>query len=266
MMEFVTARRFGLKAGRGLLVMACAVGALPAMAAAVTVTLSPNADSWVSKDNPTDTNGGSSSLEVRASSGTNLRRALVRFDLSTIPACATIDSATLRIRVSSAPGSSRTHNVHRMTSSWTEASVSWNNRTSGTPWTTAGGDFNPTFTAQATVSSTGYKTWNVQSDVAAFVALSATNNGWLVRDNAETSSNATTVYSSKEASVGNRPELVVSYTLNDTACNDSNVCTTDVCGGSGCQYTNNAATCRASAGACDTAEVFHFIAKESETR
>jgi hypothetical protein len=60
-----------------------------------------------------------------------IARSLIRFDVSTLPANMCIQEATLRVRLVSScdyAGASRTIRTYRITSSWSESSVTWNNK------------------------------------------------------------------------------------------------------------------------------------------
>jgi len=77
-------------------------------------------DMWVGYDDYLDPDG-------------KIVRSLVRFDLSSIPAGATINSATLRLYLVGSwdyPGKTRTITTYRTSSSWSEPSVTWNNKPS----------------------------------------------------------------------------------------------------------------------------------------
>src|SRR5262249_50434532 len=144
-----------------------------------------------------------------------VRRALLQFTVSSIPACATVTAADLQLKLTNVAKSARTHTVHRLTRSWTEAVVSWKSAQSATAWTTPGADFTATATAaSATGTSSGVTLhWNVTADVAAFVGGSAANNGWLVKDANEGSGGFEFQYASSEnGTVALRPNLVVTYT------------------------------------------------------
>jgi hypothetical protein len=89
-----------------------------------------SADAWIAQDKPDQNRGTDSVLKVRAVPN-KVRRGLVRFDVSSLPAGAAISAATLRLALSGAGSSSRTYSVHRVTASWTEGSGSAN---SGVTW------------------------------------------------------------------------------------------------------------------------------------
>jgi hypothetical protein len=171
-----------------------------------TCTLTPTADAALDRSSQGTNYGSVAFLSVRSQSGNNQRRSIARFDIAScnIPAGALVRSASLSFTVSTAPGSSRTYGVHRVTGSWTEATVTYQNQ--------------PAFTATATSTvATGAAptslSWSVLSDVSAFVAGTATNNGWLVKDATEGSSPAVeTLFPSREsATPANRPVLVIGY-------------------------------------------------------
>jgi len=116
------------------------------------------------------------------------RRSIVSFGLSPIPVGSIISSATLTLKETGTQGTTRTIAVHRVTQSWTEGGVTWNSRDGTNSWTTAGGDFVSSPTATASVIWTGVldtDTWDVTSDVQAFVPGAVTNYGWLVKDQTE---------------------------------------------------------------------------------
>jgi hypothetical protein len=70
-------------------------------------------------------------------------RPLLYFDTSSIPEENTIISATLSIYLtSSATTNNITLHAYQLTSNWTEAETTWNNKTSTTLWTTEGSDYN----------------------------------------------------------------------------------------------------------------------------
>lgn len=148
--------------------------------------------------------------------GSRNRRAVVRFDVSTIPIDAAIKTATLSLYMTTTVN--RTYGAHLITGSvlWTESGVTWNKRDSATNWTTAGGDFNATATSSiSTGTSTGFKNWDIKADVQAWVDGSATNNGTLIKDATENSSSQqlNQFASEENGTTARRPKLVVTYLL-----------------------------------------------------
>ena len=71
------------------------------------------------------------------------QRGLVQFDLSTIQSDATIKSAYLKLDASTVDNDI-TLDIHQLTESWVEGTATWNQSSSGTNWSVAGGAFNAT--------------------------------------------------------------------------------------------------------------------------
>lgn len=176
---------------------------------ATTTDFSASADSKL-VENASSTNYGTDTyFETYPWTGASAtRRGLVAFDLSSIPSGSTITSATLKLMTTSTYGNTRTIAAHRATSSWTEGTVTWSNFAAA---------FNGTATATASVSWSGshaVRTFDVTTDVAAFVAGTSSNYGWLIKDNGEDNSQAYWGFGTKEnGTSANRPVLTVVYTL-----------------------------------------------------
>lgn len=173
---------------------------LTSVAAASTVPASscsatPSQDTWLEGDKPGKKHGGDAALLVAADDGGKnpaTARALVQFDLSCLPAGAAIESATLKLYLASAPAGSRTYGVHRITSSWSDSSASWNDQPS----------FGP---AGSTASASGgWLSWNVTPDVAA-----GAGDGWAILDENESYGSATGGLDSVEGA--NAPTLTIEY-------------------------------------------------------
>jgi len=111
-------------------------------------------DGTIRNDTPT-TNAGASVENIIGRTAATATTAVIRdvfaFDLSAIPAGATIDSVTFRL-VGTKPDAGSvdavvTLELVQLTSSFVETEVTWNNRATATPWTTAGGDLGSTLTS-----------------------------------------------------------------------------------------------------------------------
>jgi len=194
----------------------CTITATPATTTAVV-------DATVRQGSATLNFGTLTSTNVSSGSGIN-QRAFLRFDLSTcnpaIPTGAVVRLATLRVYLTAVPIACRTIDVFTATAAWTEAGITWNNQPFGTainnpPTASRSGSFTVGTPAGCQNQATGVYLvgGTVTSDVAAFVAGSTTNFGWMLRDDAEGSATTRTVtFSSKElATVGQAPQLVVTY-------------------------------------------------------
>src|SRR5712691_7082313 len=111
--------RLRATAVRPLLVLGSLVASLamllPGRAGAATITLSPTQDSYLQQDTPTTNFATAVTLDVKSQSGA-VKRGVLLFDLSSVPACDTITAATLQLHIDTntqaVGGSSKTHGVH----------------------------------------------------------------------------------------------------------------------------------------------------------
>ena len=178
----------------------------PVSVAETTCTLTASADAGLDRATQTTNYGTLNAMSVRAQTGNNMRRSILRFNIGTcnIPATALISSAALSLTVSSGPGTSRTYGVHRVNGTWAEGTVTFQNQ--------------PAFTAAATSTvTTGAAptrlSWSVLSDVSSFAAGTTSNNGWVVKDaNESASPGVETIFPTREAAAAaSRPTLVIGY-------------------------------------------------------
>ena len=154
--------------------------------------------------------GTEQTLSVRSQTLAN-RRAFVRFDFSScgIPGAANVTGAELRLMLTTAPGSSSTHLLHRVTGAWTEAST-WNTQPDVAASATASADTGTTAGATMTWTSP-----TLVADVQEWVDGTTTSDGWRISDSAESAFvAATAAYGAREhATATSRPVLFVTYEL-----------------------------------------------------
>jgi hypothetical protein len=110
--------------------------------------------------------------------------------------------------------------VFAVTSAWTQSAITWNNQPFGTAINNpASGTRTDSVTmgigAGCAIGSVAqYVPWNVTTNVASFVSGSATNFGWMIRDDVEDANGlgfAVTFSTSDAGSVPQAPQLVVTY-------------------------------------------------------
>ncbi|WP_309380808.1 DNRLRE domain-containing protein [Cerasicoccus frondis] len=100
---------------------------------------------------------------------------VLSFDLSDIPAGATINSVTLGVYETTDAGSASSavqFNLHELTQSFVESEVSWDNYSTGNAWTTPGGDYDSTILSSLTVNpntTSGMQTFATSSDFVTIV-------------------------------------------------------------------------------------------------
>jgi hypothetical protein len=176
-------------------------------------------------------NGAGEGIFAGNNSLSNTRRGLVYFPVAdSLHAAVIIDSVELRLNVDSAPNStSQIVSAHRVLASWGEGTsvssggagaasangdATWLHRFyPGTPWTTAGGDFDPTSSASTSVGVSGWHVWKsaaLAQDVAFWLSSPASNFGWLIQGPENAPSTARR-FDSRETA--NPPELVIYYRM-----------------------------------------------------
>jgi hypothetical protein len=163
---------------------------------------SSTTDTYVDEQSPTTSFGSSTTLGVSPKSGKR-NWTLVRFDLSScsIPATGGADSATLNLRITTAPGSSRTLDVSTITSTWTGS----------TTWNTVPSTGSPFASITTGTTSNVTKSVTVTADVDALIKNSSANYGWLISE-ASSATNVTTLFGSSEnGTTANQPQLVINY-------------------------------------------------------
>jgi hypothetical protein len=212
---------------------ACVVFAFAAQAVAETVTIVAGPDTTLSQRQPNNNLGGHAQV-LSGADGTGglLRRGLFLFDVAgSIPAGATIDSATLTLTVNANNVNLGDYHLHRMLVDWTEGlgltsqgapalpgESTWNNRHHPlTPWAAPGGlagtDYVATTSATTTVNLAGPYSWvGLATDVQTMLDSPATNHGWMLISDREADINTARQFESSESPTGAFPTLAVTYT------------------------------------------------------
>jgi len=175
-----------------------------------TLTTGANADTFVSSGAPTSSFGSLEMLSCGyydASSGH--RRSYVKFDVSSIPTYARVDSATFSLYQywTYYTSTATTTYLAQPTASWTE-SVTWNSKPSQSA----------VIASQSVTGRGVWVNWNqtaVKNAVASWVASPSGNRGFVCYQNENGSENTThyrLFYSSNYSDSSLRPKLVVNYT------------------------------------------------------
>ncbi|MFM9835630.1 MAG: DNRLRE domain-containing protein [Methylophilaceae bacterium] len=175
-------------------------------------------------------NGGADSIYVGFTQRAGERRALLRFDLSAIPATANIDSAILKLTFIRGHSDTMTVSLHKTLNSWGEDlstsfggagdqalanDATWKYRFFGLLqlWDTQGGDFSPIVSASKSIPGLQGVTHDISSaglltDVQNWVIQPNNNYGWTLIGDASAKA-----YASREnATAAFRPQLIVSWT------------------------------------------------------
>jgi hypothetical protein len=194
--------------------------------------LAPQKDNTLYEDPTGQLSNGQGIYFFDGRNGQNLvRRALIAFDLSSIPSNATITGATLSMFLSQAQGGSQAVSVSAVLQDWGEGASDAGDPGGGgtqaatgdatwlytfyntSSWNNPGGDFSATASATTTVNAanTTY-TWSgsgLVADVQTWVSSPASNFGWIIRGN-EVTAGMTQRFNSRQNS-SNQPRLTVVY-------------------------------------------------------
>ncbi|MEZ0579290.1 DNRLRE domain-containing protein [Nocardioides sp. MH1] len=189
-----------------------------------TVVKNPTTDAWITEASPTQVNAGGAYLKVGGGSG-DRSRSLLRFDISSIPANAVVQSSDgsqpallqMYLDASLSEGTGTTTLVAARVSRlepWTPGALNWANRGSGTPWTSAGGDYgemSPALTVNLGIAN--YKNFNVLETVQNWVNKPAwyDNNGFIVMQQPDSTKKLW--FHSLNTTTGYPPKLVVKYQM-----------------------------------------------------
>lgn len=141
------------------------------------------------------------------------QRGLVRFDVSSIPASATVLSADLALSRTSTQTGSGTVGAYRLQQPWTASQTSWQTASTGTPWTPAGGDYSTTAVdSQAVTSTPGTVNFYPTQLVSQWVDGDYTNDGVeLVAANESTLNALMSFASGTNTNSALWPSLTVTY-------------------------------------------------------
>ena len=179
------------------------------------------ADATIDQANPGTNSGGAATLTVQSRNGNRNQRAIVQFDLTTLPNVA-IKQALLILQAtaSTTTGFPRTYGAFGLTSFFNELNVTWNTRVAGLTWGAPGGDFGGTATATASVAGNITAATPVQFDITTDVQNwynGTPNYGTLIKDQTEGANPAaTTTFGSRNGTAANAPELDVTFIQNVT--------------------------------------------------
>lgn len=197
--------------------------------AQTTVTLNPAKDNVLFEDAAGGlSNGVGNELITGQTNNGLVRRSVIQFDLSSIPADAVIEAVSLTLSTARVQNGSRTIGIHTVTQDWGEGtSNSGNGRgniaTNGDAtwihafnpdvrWSNSGGDFEgtPSATVQASAGDVVWSTDQMVADVQTWVSDATQNFGWiLIGDESENKS--TLHFQSREGN--SQPELSVTYSV-----------------------------------------------------
>ncbi|HET9233640.1 MAG TPA: DNRLRE domain-containing protein, partial [Candidatus Eisenbacteria bacterium] len=205
------------------------------LAEATTVTIGASSDNTMYAEDGARSNGAGNYVFTGATDDGFARRALMRFDLSAIPAGSTINSVSLRLYCSRAKqNTAYTTSLHRVLADWGEGTshatgeegqgapattndATWTHRLyPATTWTTPGGNYVAGASASTGVGQNGqFFTWSAAgmiADVQAWVDGAAPNYGWLLIGQEGQPRSSKRFDSRQGTDTTRRPVLTIDYT------------------------------------------------------
>ncbi len=199
---------------------------LPSTVLAAQITLEPVADTEMREGTPqavvvTDTIVAGALGDF---AGKEIRRGLLRFDLTAIPASAVIRDARLTlavVRVPQNPGNS-TFELRRVLRSWHESEATWNGPTNGSTWQVPGAlgaqDVASVVAGTASLPGLGPMVFgdstNLVADIQGWLRAPAANHGWLLRSQDEATLRTARHFAAREQlNPAVRPRLTIEYTV-----------------------------------------------------
>jgi glucose/arabinose dehydrogenase len=207
---------------------------------AETISLTATADTFINGGLPENNAGGTFWFDAGTDGTGGVRRGLLRFDLTGIPAGSTVTSATLQLTVAKVPlagGVNSTFDLFRLLTSWNEgvkggnngapasdSEATWSARMHGQAnWTAPGAKSDVVATASASTavgSTIGAKhSWSgsgMTDDVQLWVNDPSQNFGWLLTSRAEATNRSVRAFASHEGG-SNAAALVVVYSPPNSA-------------------------------------------------
>ena len=200
-----------------------------------TATVFPSKDNTLYESSTGNlSNGSGFHLFVGTTAASDVRRALLHFDLSSVPPGSLVSDAELVLYMNRSKAGPNEINVHRMISDWGEGSsagtrgegaggdatsddATWiHARYPDIGWQQEGGDFVPSASAIESVTDLGAYRWSgdlLTADVQRWVDNSAANMGWILVGDESTAPSAKRFSSRDNSTSSQRPYLIVHYTL-----------------------------------------------------
>jgi len=179
-------------------------------------------DSYIQEDSGGNDNYGTDNTMKVRPEATKRKHALVKFNLSGIPAGASISSATMTLNVRTAK-TNQVQNVHRLLTAWVEGTsatngVQWNDPNgTGTAGTWASGafsasDYDAASQGTFTPSTTGNKSLNLTTLVQQWYNGTYTNNGVVLLSSGTSTADAAYA-SSEDGTTSRRPSLTINWAI-----------------------------------------------------
>ncbi|MEP7169964.1 MAG: DNRLRE domain-containing protein [Bacteroidota bacterium] len=232
------------------------------------VILGASKDNTLYQLSPNNSNGEGEWMFAGQQNNSTVVRALMKFDLSSIPAGAIITGVSLRLNCTftSSGAGAQQFNLYKIFQDWGEGTsnaggpggtgtlatandATWIKRiVPSASWNIAGGDFSSVISGSSIVNALGFYTWASQgmtTDIQSWLNNPSANFGWLLKGLETANLQAKRFDTRENATPSQRPLLTVNYTVGPSTASQSgltagiySVIVTDQNGCTGtCSYT-----------------------------
>lgn len=199
----------------------------------IDISVAPSKDNSIYSENASLSNGQGDWLFAGEIARGDVRRALLAFDLSSIPAGSTITATNLDLTMDKTIAGASNQSLHRLTLDWGEGGSNASGQEGGgasaqsgdatwsmamfntVSWNSLGGDFEASPSGTTSVDGNGSYNWtSVQmvADVQNWLDGVAPNFGWILVGAEGSGTSAKRFASNQHPTGANRPKLNVSYT------------------------------------------------------
>lgn len=183
-------------------------------------------DTYIQQDDPTMVRGTSNNLDLALHWQNSAKRAILEFNLSSIPADQNIDNAVLMLYMyNDGPGADVNITAHRITRSWVEGTrgytdngATWRKYDGTSDWNTYGGDYDSGVEALTTTNTQNqWYEWNITDLVSDWYDGTYTNYGVLLKGEDETgdANRRKRFRASDYGTATQRPKLIINYSAGD---------------------------------------------------
>jgi len=185
-------------------------------------------DTYIEQDH-TANNHGTDPQWILGKKPNKSDRPILRFNqITTIPTNAYVTSAVFYMyetACSSHAAANMSLSLHSLSEAWTEINATWIKRNATTNWTTAGGTYNstPFNTTIINTTKSAWKSFDMTNMVQQWVKTTTNggvdNNGFLIKQTVETTSDVNITFASSEnGTAANRPYLTITYLIPPYIC------------------------------------------------
>ncbi len=175
-------------------------------------------DTYLRETFPNNNFGTQTKLIIGNVSGGTHYNSLIRDEnITTIPSEDTILSGKLQFYVNNSVGTSNlTLRAYRVNANWTESQATWNNRITGTAWSTAGGDYIATEIGSVNITNQSgvYYNITITNAVRGWVNGSYNNYGIILSAPNTSEGNYRELASTEESNTAQRPKIIIDHSDN----------------------------------------------------